>query len=76
MESISSAKLRQYITELEALEDKKADIAEEMRQIWAHAKADGLDPKILRQVLKIRKMKPEEVSEQEELLTIYLNALG
>jgi uncharacterized protein (UPF0335 family) len=41
----------------------------------AEAKGEGFDVKILRQVLRVRKMKPEERNEQEELLHLYLSAL-
>lgn len=74
--SISLEKLKQIIDGLEALELQKTEIVEEIRGAMAEAKGDGFDPKVLRQVLKIRKMKPEDLSEQEELLQLYLSALG
>jgi uncharacterized protein (UPF0335 family) len=47
-----------------------------IREVFAEAKGNGFDVKIMKQVLKMRKMKQEELMEQEELLTIYLQALG
>jgi uncharacterized protein (UPF0335 family) len=73
--SISLEKLNNIVQRLENLEEEKARVAEDMRQVYGEAKDDGFDTKILREVLKIRKMKPEDVSEKEELLTLYLNAL-
>lgn len=73
--SVSLEKLRQTVERLEALEQQKTDLMDDMRDVMAEAKHEGFDPKVLRQVLKIRKMKPEDLSEQEELLSLYLNAL-
>lgn len=72
---LSSPKLKQIISQLENLEEQKGQIAEGIKEVFADARNEGFDIKILRQVLKIRKMKPEEVTEQEELLDMYLRAL-
>lgn len=73
--SLSSHKLKSLINQLETLEREKSDISDSLRQAFLMAKQEGFDPKILKQVLKIRKMKPHEVSEQEELLHLYLHTL-
>jgi|LauGreDrversion4_2_1035121.scaffolds.fasta_scaffold814783_1 uncharacterized protein (UPF0335 family) len=73
--SVSLEKLRQTVERLEALEQQKADLMDDVRDVMAEAKNEGFDLKVLRQVLKVRKMKPEDLSEQEELLSLYLNAL-
>ena len=73
--SISLEKLRQTVERLEALEQQKIELMDDMRDVMAEAKNEGFDPKVLRQVLRVRKMKPEDLSEQEELLNLYLNAL-
>lgn len=75
-EVISSGKLRQYIEKVERLEEEKADLMEAIREVFGEAKGNGFDVKIMKQVLKMRKMKQEELMEQEELLTLYLQALG
>lgn len=72
---ISSEKLRQYIERLEYLEEQKTGLMEDISETMAEAKGEGFDVKVIRQVLKIRKMKPEERNEQEELLHLYLSAL-
>ncbi len=74
--SVSSDKLRSIIECLENLESRKEELMEEIRELMTQAKGEGFDVKILRQVLKIRKMKPEDISHQEELLSLYLNALS
>jgi uncharacterized protein (UPF0335 family) len=75
-EVISSGQLRQYIEKVERLEEEKAELMEAIREVYAEAKGNGFDVKIMKQVLKMRKMKQEELMEQEELLTLYLQALG
>jgi uncharacterized protein (UPF0335 family) len=73
--SSSLYKLKQLIEQLENLEQQKTELSEDIRDILAGAKGEGFDIPTIKQVLKIRRMKPEEVSEKEELLHLYLNAL-
>ncbi len=75
-EVVSSAQLRQYIEKVERLEEEKAELMDGLREVFAEAKGNGFDVKIMKQVLKMRKMKQEELMEQEELLALYLQALG
>ncbi len=73
---VSSAQLKSFIERIETLEDEKAALGEQIREVFAEAKGSGFDIKIIRQVLKIRKMETQERLEQEELLDLYLAALG
>lgn len=73
--SISLHKLNNIISRLENLEEQKTHIMDDFKDIMNEAKNDGFDVKILRKVLKVRKMKPEELSEEEELLHLYLKTL-
>jgi uncharacterized protein (UPF0335 family) len=75
-EVISSGQLRQYIEKVERLEEEKAELLEAIREVFGEARGNGFDVKIMKQVLKMRKMKQEDLMEQEELLTLYLQALG
>jgi uncharacterized protein (UPF0335 family) len=75
-EVVSSGQLRQFIEKVERLEEEKAELMDAIREVFAEAKGNGFDVKIMKQVLKMRKMKQEELMEQEELLTLYLQALG
>lgn len=68
--------LRSYIERIERLEEDKATVMEDIRDVFAEAKGNGFDPKTMRKVLKMRKMKPDERSEEEHMLDIYLRALG
>ncbi len=73
---MSTAKqLRQYIERIERLEEDKAAIAADIREVIADAKNQGFDTKVMRQILKIRKMDSDERDEIEHLLDTYLAAL-
>lgn len=73
---ISSNHLRQFIERIERLEEEKSALAEDIREVYGEAKANGFDAKIMRQVIRLRKMDSAERSESEVLLNLYLSALG
>lgn len=73
---VAAGQLKSIIERIERLEEEKAAIAADIRDIYAEAKANGFDTKVLRQVVKIRKMDQNERQERESLLDVYLNALG
>jgi len=70
------SRLRLLIERIERLEEEKKGIADDIRDVYAEAKAVGYDPKIMRQIVRLRKMKPDDRSEQDMLLETYKNALG
>ena len=69
-------RLRLLIERIERLEEEKKGIADDIRDVYMEAKAVGYDPKIMRQIVRLRKMKPDDRSEQDILLETYKNALG
>ena len=69
-------KLRQTIDRIERLEEEKKEVAEQIKEIYAEAKAFGFDTKALRQVIRIHKVDRAEREEQEMVLDTYLAALG
>ena len=69
-------KLRQTVAKIERLEEEKKEVAEQIKEIYAEAKAFGFDTKALRQVIKVRKVDRAEREEQEMVLDTYLLALG
>ncbi|MEP3421242.1 MAG: DUF2312 domain-containing protein [Erythrobacter sp.] len=69
-------RLRLLIERIERLEEEKKGIADDIRDVYAEAKAVGYDAKIMRQIVRLRKMKPDDRSEQEMILDTYKNALG
>ena len=73
---VEATKLKSYIERIERLEEDKAGIASDVRDVFAEAKSNGFDTKTMRQVLKLRKMKSNERSEQEYMLDLYKRALG
>ena len=73
---IAVGQLRSIIERVERLEEEKAAIAEDIKEVYAEAKANGYDTKILRTVVRLRKQDKTERAEQEALLDLYMHALG
>ncbi len=73
---ISSGQLRSFIDRIERLEEEKSAIAEQIRDVYGEAKGYGYDVKVIRKVIGLRKMEPHDRHEQEELLDVYMHALG
>ncbi len=69
-------KLRQTVERIERLEEEKREVAEQIKDVYAEAKAFGYDTKVLRTVIKLRKQDRQEREEQESILDVYLLALG
>ncbi|MEL7706464.1 DUF2312 domain-containing protein [Citromicrobium bathyomarinum] len=76
MAEATDDRLRLLIERIERLEEEKKGIADDIRDVYAEAKAVGYDPKIMRQIVRLRKMKPDDRSEQEIILDTYKVALG
>ena len=74
--SVSSAELRQFIEKVERLEDEKKELQDQIKEVLGEAKAQGFDPKIMRIILRMRKMKKEDLLEEQQMLDVYTNALG
>ena len=68
--------LRQYIERIERLEEEKRALMADIRDIYSEAKATGFEPKVMRQIVKIRSMDKDLLAEQDMLLTTYRDALG
>lgn len=68
--------LRQIVMRIERMEEEKRALADDVKQTYAEAKGHGFDVKILRQVIRLRKMDRADLAEQEELLALYMDALG
>lgn len=76
MSEASDDRLRLLIERIERLEEEKRGITEDIRDVYKEAKAVGYDPKIMRQVVRLRKMRPEDRREHDTLLSTYMAALG
>lgn len=68
--------LRQYIDRIERLEEEKSALMADIREVYAEAKGHGLDPKIMRQVVRMRQMDRQDLMEQDAMLEVYRAALG
>jgi uncharacterized protein (UPF0335 family) len=69
-------RLRLLIERVERLEEEKKGIGDDIKDVYAEAKAVGYDAKIMRKVVALRKMKPDERREMETVLDLYKAALG
>ncbi len=72
---IASEHLRSYIDRIERLEEEKAGLAADIREIYAEAKGNGFDAKTMRRIVSLRKLDRGERDEQEALLDLYRRAL-
>lgn len=75
-DSVAQDQLRAFIERIERLEEEKAAITADIKEIYAEAKGNGFDTKILRKIISIRKTDTNERLEQEAILELYMSALG
>lgn len=68
--------LRLFIERIERLEEEKKGVADDIRDTYAEAKSQGYDPRIMRQIVRLRKMEPHDRQEMELILDTYKAALG
>ena len=68
--------LNQFIERIERLEEERRALMADIKDVYAEAKAAGFEPKIMRQVVKLRAMDRDLLSEQDALLDTYRDALG
>ena len=73
---IAGDRLKSFIERIERLEEEKAALSIDLREVYAEAKGQGFDTKIMRQVVRLRKMESHEREERDALLDLYLSALG
>lgn len=74
--TIAASQLKTIIERLERLDEEKKATLDDIKEVYAEAKANGFDPKTIRKVLAHRKKPTEELQEEEALLDLYLAALG
>lgn len=72
----SREKLVQFVARIERLEEEKASLAADIKEVYAEAKSFGFDTKVLRKVISVRKQDRNEREEQEALLDLYLGVVG
>ncbi|MDD4617264.1 MAG: DUF2312 domain-containing protein [Alphaproteobacteria bacterium] len=73
---ISGERLRSFIQRIEKLEEDKAAVGEDLKEVYAEAKGVGFDTKIIRQIIRLRKVEIEKRRENDELMELYKAAIG
>ena len=68
--------LKSFIDRVERLEEERAALSADIREVYSEAKGTGFDTKIMRQVVRMRKLDKADFQEQEAILDLYLGALG
>ena len=76
LNATAQGQLKTIIERIERLEEDKAAIASDLKEVFAEAKGNGFDTKILRKVVRIRKQDRAQRQEEEALLDLYLSAIG
>lgn len=76
VEGIAGKRLRSFVERIERLEEEKAALAEDIKEVYAEAKAVGFDAKTMRKIVSLRKMDVEKRREEAELLELYKAAIG
>lgn len=73
---VAAGQLRSFIDRIERMEEEKKGISDDIRDVFAEAKGNGFDTKVMRQVIRLRKKDKAERQEEEAILDLYLHALG
>jgi uncharacterized protein (UPF0335 family) len=74
--SVDAGHLRAFIERIERLEEEKRTIADDIKDVYGEAKATGYDPKAMRKIVAMRRQDHQKRKEEEEILDLYLSALG
>jgi uncharacterized protein (UPF0335 family) len=73
---VAAERLRSFVQRIERLEEDKAGLGHDLKEVYAEAKGEGFDVKVLRKLISLRKRDPQQRREEEELLELYLSAIG
>ncbi|WP_438618370.1 DUF2312 domain-containing protein [Oryzifoliimicrobium ureilyticus] len=76
VENVAAAELRQFIERIERLEEEKASIADDIKDVFGEAKGRGYDTKAMKTIIRLRKKDANERLEEESILQTYMAALG
>ncbi|MCH8166509.1 MAG: DUF2312 domain-containing protein [Proteobacteria bacterium] len=74
--TVAAGQLKSIIERVERLEEEKRQVADQIKEVYGEAKANGFDARTIRKVVSLRKKPTEEREEEEALLDLYLSALG
>lgn len=73
---MTNNQLQSIVERIEKLEEEKAAIANDIKEVYSEVKSNGFDPKILKQVISLRKKDAQKVAEEKAILAVYMDALG
>lgn len=76
LQASTQKQLRQFVEQIERLEEEKKQLASDIRDKYLEAKAVGFDVKAMRQIVRLRKKSQTERQEEESILEVYMHALG
>lgn len=76
MNATAQTQLKSIIERIERLEQEKSEIAEQIKEVFAEAKGNGFDVKVLRTIIRLRKQDANERQEHDTILETYMQALG
>ncbi|VWX56706.1 DUF2312 domain-containing protein [Sphingorhabdus sp. 109] len=74
--NVAAEQLRLFIERIERLEEEKKGMADDIRDVYSEAKSQGYEPKIMREVIRLRKMEAHDRAERDAILDTYKAALG
>ncbi len=74
--SVAAGQLRSIVERIERLEEEKAAIADDIKEVYGEAKGNGFDVKVLRKIVRLRKVDRAEREEEEAIMDVYMAALG
>ena len=75
-DEVNAGHLKAFVERIERLEEEKKALADDIKDVYAEAKGNGFDIKIMRKIVAIRKQDRDKRREEEEILDLYLAALG
>jgi len=75
-QTVAAGQLKAFIERIEKLEEEKASIAEDIKEVYAEMKGTGFDTKAVRKLIKLRKKDKAEREEEEAILDLYMSAIG
>ena len=73
--TIPGGKIRAFVERIENLDTEIQELNEQKKEVFAEAKGDGFDVKILKEIIKLRKQDQEERDERESMLDLYMRAM-
>jgi uncharacterized protein (UPF0335 family) len=76
MTAAAQGRLKSFFERIERLEEDKAAVANDLKEVFAEAKGEGFDTKIMRKILRLRKQDKAKRQEEEALIDLYLSAIG